>query len=70
MATMAATFARLERRRISERRREAAEAKRRELRIRRLRILELARDGLSQRAIARELRTHKETVARVLRGGL
>jgi len=53
MATMAAAFARLERRRISERSREAIEAKRPELRTRRLRILELATDeGLSQRAIA------------------
>lgn len=67
MATMAAAFARLERRRISERRREAAEAKRPELRVRRERILELATGGLSQRAIAAELGTHKETVARVLR---
>lgn len=68
-AAMAVVFARLERRRNSERVVLALEARRPELRERRERIHELARTGLNRCAIARELGIHRQQVDRVLARG-
>jgi DNA invertase Pin-like site-specific DNA recombinase len=67
MATVGIAFARMERRRIGERRREAIRARRPELNERRKRILALADEGLSQRAIAHAVGCHRNAVARELR---
>jgi DNA invertase Pin-like site-specific DNA recombinase len=76
MAGMLAVFAQWEREMMGERIKEALAAKREQgwdpsrtpAKFRR-RVLRLKRDGLSQRAIAAKLGTHKETVARILRAG-